>query len=431
MISVEDIGISIRLIVIWSGYCYLFFNFMGRVLGRIRSITLQLIEIWIKGLVINIICGIFLGEKFTGQIWWELFNSLFVILYSLSVFWVHYYTYYGSFLKVNVLAMFTELNYMVFLPFSLLMVNTLEERQNMFDIFVPFHLVDLLHPFMIAGIFEIEYRIIQKWIPKIRIYEPVHRKTWWTWLLIYVFWGIASTVYGLKRLGKLNIWLYIFPVLFVMLLLAGLIWLTVRYQETVQKKRYFLKAQQEMMQLHYDVILRQAEELERNRREIERQMKSLIISDAGQVSKGRIRQYLTVLTGQYEQIQAGVYCRDMLTDAVLYHMAARFRQQNLPFEFSFQGYDRGSIGEADIVEFLMNVQKTAETEGTQRISLKAGCVKDALIFELSGPVFRELKRLKKQVLPVAVKYSGDIWIQKESSTLCLRLRKGKREAGRK
>ena len=79
----------------------------------------------------------------------------------------------------------------------------------------------------------------------------------------------------------------------------------------------------------------------------------------------------------------------------------------------------------------MNVQKTAETEGTQRISLKAGCVKDALIFEFEGPAFRELRRLKKQMLPAVAKYSGDIWIQKESSTLCLRLRKGKSEAEKK
>ena len=423
MISAEDISIAIRMIVMWSGYCYLFFAFMGRVLGRIRPITFQLMGICIKGLVLNAICGIFLSKLFAGQIWWELFNMLLVILYSLSVFWIHDYTYYGSFLKVNAMTMFTELNYLVFLPFSLFMVNMLGERQNMFDYFIPFHPADLLHPFIIAGMFEIEYRILQKWIAKIRIYEPVHRKVWWTWLLIYVFWGIASTFYGLKKLGRLQMWLYVLPVFFVILLLAGLIWLTVRYQKTVQEKRRFLKAQQEMMQLHYDVILRQAEELEQNRREIERQMESLIVSDAGQISEGRIRKYLAVLTGQYEQIQAGVYCRDMLTDAVLYHMAARFRQRNLPFEFSFQDYDRGNIEKTDIMDFLMNVQKTAETEGIQKISLKSGCVKDALIFELSGPVIRELRRLKRQVLPIAAKYSGDIWIQKKSGMFCLRLRR--------
>lgn len=423
MISMEDISIALHLMVMWSGYCYLSLNFMGRILGRIRSTAAQVTGLMIKGVIINVVCGVVLGKIFAGQIWWELLYSLLIILYALSTFWIHYYTYSGSFLKVNIFAMCAELNYIVFFSISTILVNMLGSRQTVFDYMEPFCPADLLHPIIIAGLFETEYRVIKNWVPKIRAYEPVHRRVWWIGLLIYVCWGIESTILVLKRMRELNIGFYLVPVLFTMVLLVGLIRMTMRYQKVTQEKSAFLRARQEIMRLHHEVILRQAEGLERSRREIEHQMETLGVSGAGQISEERVRRYLSVLTGQYEQIRAGIYCRDMMTDAVLYHLAVKFRQQHIAFEFSFQDYDRGKIGAEDIAEILLQIQKAAEQGGAESIWLKTGCVKNLLIFEIKGPVFKELKRLKRQLLPIAAKYSGDIGIQKEDGRFFLRLQK--------
>ena len=104
MISAEDISVSVRMLVLWCGYCYFSLNFMGRILGRIRSYFINLTGLIIKGVAMNVVCGILLQKVYGQQMWWMILYSMLTIFYSITIFWINDYTYYGSFLKINLAA---------------------------------------------------------------------------------------------------------------------------------------------------------------------------------------------------------------------------------------------------------------------------------------------------------------------------------------
>lgn len=144
---------------------------------------------------------------------------------------------------------------------------------------------------------------------------------------------------------------------------------------------------------HYELICSQASGLEREQKEISRRMEELILLRSENTPGGQAGEYIRSLTGKYESIQAGVYCRDIAVDAMLYYMACGCRKRGIDFTFSFQEYDRGAVSQNDIVKILSVICERAFMEKAERLRLRAGNVKKRFILEILWGGGRKIRRL--------------------------------------
>lgn len=419
----EMMSSAFRISVFWIGYCYICLNFLSKVLGRVRGSGIIITFFCIKGIIINIVFAIFMDTVYQGTAWWEIFFRMFVVIFSVAVFWGCYVTFYGSLLKTGLAAMIVEIQYSLFFAIILFFLNVLEHRSNMMIYIAPFQPPDLLMPIGTILVFQMEIKFLKPWIPKIRRYEPKHRKFLWVILGSYIFWGCLSTIYGLTVPDVEMEALFLAPLLFNTAVLIILVYVTWKYRQGVLLKTQFLAAQKKMIRLHYETLCRQVAQMERDQKQIDRQMSDITSIAQEKMSGERLANYLQTLTGKYEQIQAGIYCKDWVVDAVLHYMAKRCRQQNISCNFHFQEYERGRISEEDMAQLIWQILAFAIRQRPEHLTLKAGSVKNYLILEVSGLEVGSMKKLRKQMLASIAKYNGETAIRKKENRVFVELQK--------
>lgn len=143
----------------------------------------------------------------------------------------------------------------------------------------------------------------------------------------------------------------------------------------------------------------------------------------------RIAEYLSHLKREYQEIRAGIYCDDWMTDAVLYCQAERAKKAGIRVQYNMQGFDRGKIEEEDLVRLLFGLldwglkqnekilQKKAGIKeifsrgNVEEISLRASAVGSRLLIIFETYDFRNSHPPQRLVQKCVRKYNGEMTVE--------------------
>ena len=282
----------------------------------------------------------------------------------------------------------------------------------------------------VYGLFWLEIFLLKPWLPKIRTFEPKHRRILWIVVTAYFLAGIASNFMNLVELGLFHTLALLPAIILSVPGCAGAIWLYAGYRRRIEQTNAFVHAQKELMELHYRSVNRQISKMEQEQKkmhEITAMAGRKEDSSRGEDYEERIQNYLRALKGKFDEIQSGIYCTDYLVDSVLCHMAEACRKKEIKVSFSFQKYDRGVIPENELAEIFFQIldycvrESIAYHENNENQSqnsslfLRAAALKKMLLLEFScqsektaGKMRRELKR---RIMPLVLTYQGKFEIE--------------------
>lgn len=342
------------------------------------------------------------------------------VFHYIFLVYVFCYTFYGSLMKVILSATFGDVLGAIVGCGVQYILNILEGRENILDMSGSFHPLDLLLPVLCYVIFKILKKRGAKVFQWIRKREVKHPGLWGTFYVFYLLIGLLSVQGFANRDLSIMLRSLILIVLafLVIITFLGISILQSRQRQVMQKHR-FLQKQQELVLLHSKSIQRQVLQTERLQSQLDEQMEK-ILADAGSAGfDTRLRSYLAQLKEQYQMIEAGVYCRDWMVDAVLTYMVPRLREKGVVCELHFQNYKRKNIDPVDMAQLMMQL---LNLKIRSSVRIRAGNMKAGVFIELICPDIRKKRVIEKAVKPLLEKYHGEVWqgTEKEKHTFLLR-----------
>ena len=224
----------------------------------------------------------------------------------------------------------SELSAMPVMVFSMIVLNWLEKRpEGMFGWYLTFRPEDLL-----AWIFEILlfipiYAIMKKIQILFRNYEIRHTRLIWIIYLEYFLVMQTSQLIPIAtedgtRRGM------VLPCLMVAAAATfGLVKIFSNQKEKIRTESQFLQMELTMMQSQYQAMQYQRIHIEESQKLIDRQMQEIIQLGERAEKQTQITEYLNDLEKAYQNIHAGIYCRDWKLDSILYVETERARQQGI------------------------------------------------------------------------------------------------------
>lgn len=395
--------------------------FMAKCLGWKTNAGILIMVICLKAVIINgVFCG-YLLPIYGTESWCRLCLIMISSIFMILIYAAYYRTFQGSLLKIGFIGVVSEMHVVVLFFCSLVVINYIEGRENLFVYTADFQLPDLFIIVMVYGVIKIELSVTKRWQAMLRRSEIKHRKLLWGIMGIYL---INAVVSNFIFQGISISTTFLIPILIFSILLFGFIYQFRGYGAQVRAKRTFLQMQQMLMQNHYQMLTKQIAQMERNQEIVKQQMDRITKMDIKEMEEGKIKEYLLAIQRQYEEIQAGIFCDDCVVDAVLCHMKGIGSKYGIDCEYSFHKYQKGWIVSGELSELLFEMmdfvikQKIKEMQGQKgTLRLTAGNVKNQILIELSCDWTYSKKMMKAKLLPYVSRYDGSMsWCRKKEKT---------------
>lgn len=386
----EVFSTCVRITVLTVSYLIPSVFFMNNMLVRRRSQTLRVAVISVGLLIKNVVIAYLLPNSSLDELTVMGIQFLYAVLFAFAAYFLLCYAYYGSILKLGIIHILTETNYLVFLSTLLSCINRIEGRSDPGGYGIIFLFPDLLMIPTVYGLFRLEIFLLKPWLPKIRTFEPKHRKILWGGVTAYFLAGISSIFWNFVELGFFNT-LALLPVIILSVPgCAGGICLYAGYRRRTKHVNAFAHSQKELMLLHMEAVREQILRMESEQKMIDAQMDEIQKLEQSKDGSDRIKKYLGTLKESYRMIQAGAYSDDLLVDAVLYHYGQILAEKGIQPEFSFGGYRKRSLPEENTAEILMNLLGIGMAENiswsgerkTRFLRLQGGTVKNQVVFRM-------------------------------------------------
>ena len=314
----------------------------------------------------------------------------------------------------------SELSAMPVMVFSMVVLNWLEKRpEGMFGWYLTFRPVDLL-----AWIFELLlfipiYAIMKKIQILFRNYEIRHTRLIWIIYLEYFlvmqtsqFIPIA-TEDGTRR-GM------VFPCLMVAAAATlGLVKIFSNQKEKIRTESQFLQMELTMMQSQYQAMQYQRIHIEESQKLIDRQMQEIIQLGERAEKQTQITEYLNDLEKAYQNIHAGIYCRDWKLDSILYVETERARQQGIKVTCKVANCPKDQDGMQCMEKVLVKLfeyaiaenEKTAEPDKKQ-IDVQIDVIANQAVVLFTCPAGKKTYSLKKKINELTKEREGNTEVEK-------------------
>lgn len=387
-------------------------------LERKRSPLLLICTVAARCILLNLLGGIVFRDYIRCHPALDIFYEITITLQALLLWLVFFYTFKGSFLKIAMTSMATEIYTLILNAGVLILVNYLEGRPRLLDNTGEFLWMDLLIPAIMLIVFLPAYYSLRDKIRENAFKEKTHKKRYWIFLGIYFISGILSWWNGYTdTMGRHK---YTFWILFILLAAgAGITGAEsyCAYIKRMETEHKFLKKQQELLGLHRKAIYDQICQMEKNQKMIDSQMKEIEKLEGKGLSGKRVKAYLKSLKKEYHSIKAGVFCSDWKIDVILYYYADFLEKKEIPYSFSFSCYEKGCVDYEVIGNLLLDllekaIEKNMNIDKRKRkLFLTGGTVKNQLVLTLNTGGTNRLWtiRLKSYIK----KYGGTLYCQKK------------------
>lgn len=452
----EIISICVRIAVLTASYCIYDISFMNHMLAGRRSQTPRCIVLWIGLPIKNIVITYLLPASRLDELAVMQVQFIYSVSFIIITYMMLCYTFEGSALKLGIMQIVMEMCSVFLTGIVLPLINWIEGRSDPGSVGVPFQIPDLLIIPVTCGLLRLGLFVLRPWTARIRNYEPRHRKILWAVVGVYIAGGIGSTFIKYAQLGMFRTFVRIPSVILFIPGCIACTYLFFRYRVKTEQTNAFVRAQRELAGLYYSSVRRQIRSMEQDQEKIGAQMKKITAMasqppereedrsqrEAGnRIEEEQIRNYLGALREKFDEIQAGIYCKDCLPDSVLCYAAQQCRKRGIRTSFSFQQYDRGDIPENELSEILFRIldyctdecivcrEKNKGQGESPVLSLCAAAVKNQLLLEFSccsaksaGRIRRELRRA---LMPLLDPYHGELEIEDaDRKRFCVRIQRG-------
>ena len=265
----------------------------------------------------------------------------------------------------------SELTAMPVMVFSIVILNWLEKRpEGIFGWFLIFRPEDLLAWMFELFFFILFYGIIKKFKKLFQAYEIQHKYLIWVLYLGYFLIMQTSQIVKVTeeqaRLG------FVIPCLIVgACAFIGICKIFSAENKKVRTESQFLQMELTMMQSQYQAIQYQRIHIEENRKLIDRQMQEIMQKSERSEKQKQVAGYLADLENTYQNIHAGIYCKDWTLDAILYTEIERARQQGISVTCKVQNYPKDQdgiqcMGKVLVTLFEYAITESKKTDGSKK-----------------------------------------------------------------
>lgn len=369
-----------------------------------------MIFIAVKVLVLTWFCVSIAYDYIQGNQWlWISYNVL-TFLQGILYAGVLLITFKGTWIKIIIVSMFTELLACVVGYIGVILVNLLEGRNaNGFQM-GQLKLMDIFIPVIAFFIYYILCKIAKPLFDRVKKHELKYSVFWGVFCVI--FWLIGVQSYWLRGVHGVHFHWHLITVMTIaaiMLITAGGIYLYSFWKSQTIRKHQYLEKQRELMGMYIKAIQMQIRWMEQAQKEMDRQMKEILLIDCEEEKNQKFSTYLEQLKKQYQTIKAGIYCGDSVVDSILFYFSQRFDKQGIPFRFSFQQYESGILSSEDAGELIFQLLNLVSAGP---VELKTQVVANELFFEFQCDTVKK-RRVKKAALFVVEKYSGEVWQERK------------------
>ena len=323
----------------------------------------------------------------------------------------------------------SELTAMPVMVFSMVALNWLEKRpEGMFGWYLTFRPEDLL-----AWIFELFlfipiYAIMKKIQILFRNYEIRHTRLIW---IIYLGYFLVmqtsqfipiATEEGTRR-GM------VIPCLVVAAVaMLGLVKIFSNQKEKIQTESQFIQMELTMMQSQYQAMQYQRTHIEESQKLIDWQMQEIIQRGERSEKQTQIAEYLNDLEKVYQNIHAGIYCRDWKMDAILYVEIERAQQKGIKVTCKVQNYPEDQDGIQCMGKVLVNLFEYAIEENEKihdpdkkHIDVQADVIANQAVVLFICPAGKKKCILKKKINELTKEREGNTEIEtvEEKRKICV------------
>ena len=314
----------------------------------------------------------------------------------------------------------SELSAMPVMVFSMVVLNWLEKRpEGMFGWYLTFRPEDLL-----AWIFELLsfipiYAIMKKIQILFRNYEIPHTRLIWIIYLEYFLVMQTSQLIPIAtedgtRRGM------VMPCLIVAVAATlGLVKIFSNQKEKIRTESQFLQLELTMMQSQYQAMQYQRSHIEESQKLIDRQMLEIIQRGERSEKQTQIAEYLSDLEKAYQNIHAGIYCRDWKLDSILYVETERAQQQGIKVTCKVQNYPEDQDGIQCMGKVLVKLFEYAIAENEKihdpdkkQIDVQINIIANQAVVLLTCPAGKKTYGIKKKINELTREREGNTEVEK-------------------
>ena len=318
----------------------------------------------------------------------------------------------------------SELTAMPVMVFSMIVLNWLEKRpEGMFGWYLTFRPEDLLTWIFEMLLFIPIYAIMKKIQILFRNYEIRHTRLIWIIYLEYFLVMQTSQLIPIAtedgtRRGM------VLPCLIVAAAATfGLVKIFSNQKEKIRTESQFLQLELTMMQSQYQAMQYQRNHIEESRKLIDRQMQEIMRRGERAEKQEQVAGYLVDLENTYQNIHAGIYCKDWTLDAILYTEIERARQQGISVTCKVQNYPKDQDGIQCMGKVLVTLfeyaitesKKTKKTDGSKKpqIDVQIDVIANQAVVLFTCQAENGTRALKKKLDELTKEREGNTEIEKK------------------
>lgn len=319
----------------------------------------------------------------------------------------------------------SELTAMPVMVFSIVALNWLEKRpEGMFGWYLIFRPEDLL-----AWIFELLlfipiYAVMKKIQILFRNYEIRHTRLIWIIYLGYFLVMQTSQFIPIATEDGTRHGMVMPCLMVAVAAMLGLVKIFSNQKEKIQTESQFLQMELTMMQSQYQAMQYQRTHIEESRKLIDRQMQEIMQRGARAEKQTKITEYLSDLEKAYQNIHAGIYCRDWKLDSILYVETERARHQGIKVTCKVQNYPEDQDGIQCMGKVLVELFRYAieENEKIQdpdkkQIDVQISVIANQAVVLLTCPAGKKACGIKKKINELTKEREGNTEIEKDEGKI--------------
>ena len=204
----------------------------------------------------------------------------------------------------------------------------------------------------------------------------------------------------------------------------GLVKIFSNQKEKIRTESRFLQLELTMMQSQYKAMQYQRNHIEESRKLIDRQMQEIIQRGERSEKQTQITEYLNDLEKAYQNIHAGIYCRDWKLDSILYVETERARQQGIKITCKVQNYPEDQDGIQCMGKVLVKLFEYAIAENEKihdpdkkQIDVQINVIANQAVVLLTCPAGKKTYGLKKKINELTREREGNTEVEKDEGRM--------------
>ena len=314
----------------------------------------------------------------------------------------------------------SELAAMPVMVFSMVALNWLEKRpEGMFGWYLTFRPEDLL-----AWIFEILlfipiYAIMKKIQILFRNYEIRHTRLIWIIYLEYFLVMQTSQLIPIATEDGTRRGMVLPCLIVAVAATLGLVKIFGNQKEKIRTESQFLQLELTMMQSQYQAMQYQRSHIEESQKLIDRQMQEIMQKSEQSEKQEQITEYLSDLEKAYQNVHAGIYCKEWTLDAMLYVQIEQARKQGMEVQCQIQNYLQNSddvqcMGKILMALFefaLLQEQKKSSAE-MPWIHIQMDSIAGQEVLMFTCQEWKKVSDLKKKIQRLIEDKDGNVEIER-------------------